>query len=249
MGELESFLKGRRVVLVGPSPKIIGKALGSAIDQYDVVIRIKKGFPVPLEMIQDYGKNTHVIMTNLRTDNHTNQLDPHTLATFRQQGGMTLCVPYPLRSVEDRFRLSKEDRLAVSHWTKFDPRGIPVSYPINFAEWTQIQNQIGSKPTIGALAIYAILKCYVKELWILGMTFRVDFEMKDSNCNSPYHSSYLSPYLSWYKTPDQIRHSRMTIATGIHNVSREQRYLKKLIHRHPETKLEEETRLALIKSI
>ena len=241
MGAWETLARGKRVVLVGPSPKIIGKHLGSIIDQYDVVIRIKKGFPVPNEMIQDYGCRTHVIMTNLRMDNYTNQLDRATLDAFRQQGGLTLCVPYPLGNGKDRFELSKEDRLAVSHWNKFESHGIPVSYPINFAEWTQIQNQIRSKPTIGALSIYAILKCHVRELWILGLTFRVDFEKHESQVQQSY--------LPWYKNPEQIRHSRMTIATGIHNISLEQRYLRKLLLHHPEAKLEEETQLALFTDV
>src|SRR3989338_9633950 len=212
-----NVLQGQRVVIVGPSPSLVGSKKGADIDTYDIVIRLKKGYPVPNNHREDYGSRTDILMTNLRIDNGTNSLEPATLRRFVKQGGRFLCVPYPVGNGRDRHELSKTDKLMVSNWEGFHPGEIPVVYPIRYSEWSQLQKALGSKPSIGLLSIWLILKQSVKELFVTGFTFRQEYLSG--------HQENL--YLNSYKDQPQLTHSLWTLRIGIHSIPRELRYLRK----------------------
>ena len=44
---METFLKDKTVVIVGPAPSIIGSNQGKLIDSFDIVIRLNKALPIP----------------------------------------------------------------------------------------------------------------------------------------------------------------------------------------------------------
>ena len=54
------YLKGKSVVIVGPSPYLEGKSKGKFIDSFDVVIRMNKGWKIPPTQIKDYGSKTNI---------------------------------------------------------------------------------------------------------------------------------------------------------------------------------------------
>ena len=55
------YLKGKRVVYVGPSPHLIGSGMGKTIDAYDVVVRVNE----PTGNPDDYGSRTDILVHNL----------------------------------------------------------------------------------------------------------------------------------------------------------------------------------------
>ncbi len=58
--DFNSFIEGKTVALVGPSPHIEGKKLGKKIDDCDVVVRVNH----VISNTDDYGKKTNVIVSN-----------------------------------------------------------------------------------------------------------------------------------------------------------------------------------------
>ena len=54
------YLKGKSVIVVGPSPYLKGLKKGSFIDSHDVVIRINKAWKPEQDLVEDYGKKTDV---------------------------------------------------------------------------------------------------------------------------------------------------------------------------------------------
>jgi len=55
---LNECLKGKSVIIIGPSPYLQGLGRGKEIDKFDVVIRLNKGWNVSKELQADYGKKT-----------------------------------------------------------------------------------------------------------------------------------------------------------------------------------------------
>lgn len=58
------YIRGKRVVFVGPSPVLQGKAKGEFIDSHEVVVRTGGSVPVPKELWRDYGRRTEVWYVN-----------------------------------------------------------------------------------------------------------------------------------------------------------------------------------------
>lgn len=62
---LKSLVDGKKVIVVGPSPHLMGKSLGQYIDSFDVVCRINN---IPSEdVITDYGSRTDILFHNTGT--------------------------------------------------------------------------------------------------------------------------------------------------------------------------------------
>ena len=60
--EFVNYVKNKKIAIVGPSPELIDKKLGSEIDSYDIVVKINNGYK--LNHI-DYGKKIDIIYLNL----------------------------------------------------------------------------------------------------------------------------------------------------------------------------------------
>ena len=57
-----SFLKGKKVAYVCPSPHLKGLSMGDFIDSHDLVIRVNQSFSIPESHWKDYGKRTDCLM-------------------------------------------------------------------------------------------------------------------------------------------------------------------------------------------
>lgn len=74
--EFAEYIKGKKVVVVGPSPFLTGKKLGSYIDGFDVVVRPNLGYFFTEKNPDDFGKRTDVIYLNnvLRNQFHISEI-------------------------------------------------------------------------------------------------------------------------------------------------------------------------------
>ena len=54
----------KKVIIVGPSPYLQGKNLGSYIDGFDEVIKPNRVYALPEELALDYGKRHDIIYVN-----------------------------------------------------------------------------------------------------------------------------------------------------------------------------------------
>jgi len=235
---MDIITKNKTVALVGPSPNIAEKGLGKLIDSYDVVVRIKKGFPVPTDVQKDYGSKTNIIMSNLRQDNGTNDLSETTIRAIKKNK-IHICVPYPVGSPKDRFQLNKSDQLMVKNYHKFHCHDVKMIYPLDFVEWSELSKKLGSKPTIGLLAVHTLLKTKLKKLFVIGFSFRKEFSPQNATCPNSNHDTQNLVYSDWYKNQKQISHSLRTINDKIHDVDKEIRFITKLSKR--DTRLSFET--------
>ena len=60
----QKYIKGKKVILVGPAITLIGKKTGAFIDSHDVVIRTNGAFPVLNKYQIDYGKKCDSLYIN-----------------------------------------------------------------------------------------------------------------------------------------------------------------------------------------
>lgn len=141
------YLKGKRVVFVGPAPNLIGQGLGKFIDSFDVIVRTGGAPPVAEELMVDYGSRTEVWYVN---SVFLNRFD---------KGRIPVCLAQGLRWVCVRGMLAGERYFETA----------PVSMRIFSTRIHGCQ-----KPIIGVCLAKEITDAEVAELHITGVTFFVD---------------------------------------------------------------------------
>lgn len=219
--DLSKLIYQKNVVIVGPSNYLTNMELGGLIDNYQLVVRIKKGSPIPDILYKDYGKRTDILYTNLRMDNNTNLLDLDNLLLMKQQGVHHICYPYPTEKnnlIDYRFR--KNWKLNSKKINKV----IPIINTINLQDFLLIHNLINTRPTTGLLAIMDILKYNPKELLVIGFTFRTEWLVKPNSTTNIYHS--------YYKNDQQLDYTIST-TKQVHSIENEWLYFQYLLKRIP----------------
>jgi hypothetical protein len=88
IAQLRHWLKGKRLIIVGNSIKMLSSEYGELIDSYDVVVRLGKGLPNP-NIIKLIGSKTNIWFSGMlragiynRVDCKWKILTPSTSATF-----------------------------------------------------------------------------------------------------------------------------------------------------------------------
>ena len=165
---LKEIVENKRVVVVGPSPHLEGKRLGSLIDSYDVVCRLNEIFPANLE--KDYGSRTDVTFWNLCNAG---------LPNFKQ-----MIKENPQKLKEIKLIVCPRNSLHVTpyHEGNFSPdQNVHKNYlSLNIKNPffhignelnEKFESSIGCHPTVGALSILTILEYNIKKLYICGMSF------------------------------------------------------------------------------
>ena len=154
------FLKGKRVVIVGPSPSLEESGKGEWIDSFDIVVRINKAFPIESGLKKDLGSRTDIHYHCLCTDMHSG--GPVFYKEMKDQNVFVSC-PYPKwvqPFYDDVVRFENDNK-------KWD-LGFHV---LNTNYFMGITEMIGTRPNSGTLTILDLL-CYdVKELHITGFTW------------------------------------------------------------------------------
>ena len=92
---MNDYLEGKNIILVGPCNSLIGKNLGDFIDSFDIVVRIKRGYPVPDNLHKDLGTKTNLLYTTLRLDNGSNNLTKKDVENINKNN-ILICYPQPL---------------------------------------------------------------------------------------------------------------------------------------------------------
>jgi hypothetical protein len=154
------FLHGKRVVIVGPAPSMIGSGQGKNIDSYDVVVRIKKVLSSFENLKVDIGSRTDVVYSWL--DRNVNGGGLVDFCAFEKDGVKFICCPYP-----DGLDFSHEN---IRCFVKSNG-GRFKFHMINRDYYLSISEKIKSRPNSGIGAIMDLLKHGVSELYITGFTF------------------------------------------------------------------------------
>ena len=55
-----NYVKGKKVIIVGPAGYLRGMGKGKFIDDFDIIIRLNRSFPIEESDFQDLGSQTHI---------------------------------------------------------------------------------------------------------------------------------------------------------------------------------------------
>lgn len=206
---MEDILKDKRVILVGPCKSLIGKKLGEYIDSFDIVVRIKKGYPVPEHLQQDYGSKADLLYTTLRMDNDSNNLKKEDIKRINDNN-IQICYPQPL--IRQYLKMYK---LFIKKYPKqsliLDKKN-PDYY--NFLKVTNYE------PTILTFSIMHLRKFNLKELECIGFSFR--------------KHGYYQEYKSKEKDDESFKR---TYSNGYHSIEKEKHFLEQILTEDQRIKL------------
>lgn len=152
--DLEEFVKGKKIAIVGPASSIKGLELGSKIDSYDLVFRANQHYELPEEEIVDYGKKTDAIVTCL------NQ------ATFTELNSNLEFID-KIKYIIGGNLLLWERELVEENLEHVDIKNhLPTD-----GEILAIDKEVGTICNTGFMGIILLLHYPIKELFIAGFDF------------------------------------------------------------------------------
>jgi len=199
--EYYSFLKDKKVAVVGPAKSIEGTRQGALIDSYDVVVRIKS-VHVPPELETDLGTKVDILYTD---DESSNDIFPED--KVEKSGDK-----WVIRNKNEQIR--NKNIYAALENKKSDLKYICSAYPrgewffnrfesalqtfsenynvriINDQPYFEIKRQT-NRPNAGFCAIIDLLTAPISELYVTGIDF--------------YRSLYRGNYLNSGYTPETIK--------------------------------------------
>ena len=245
--KLDQYLKNKSVILVGPSPYLENRKMGDTIDSYDVVVRVKTGFPVPEALQSNIGTRTDLWYTNFNP--FQNKIDNNMIGKLVNNQVTAVVFPYPIQyerldvfqfsvfklinimktnynnGVKDINQYFQTRNQKPSFWICYDSSSLYFQY---------LEKIMGTRPTTGVCVMMDLLQYDIKELQIIGFTFRfevlklqklqpkTDIFKKDS-------SKIPSMYSKYYKTKKETVNSwNKTLSNNTHDIYRELRFINNL---------------------
>ena len=164
--KLSSYLKGKRVVLVGPAPSVIDSAQAALIDSYDVVVRLNKALPIPKDLQKDIGTRCDILYNCMNpSDDCGGTININTLNKY---GVKFLVGAYPpVDSVGTTKLRIKTDNLSFYNKNRNNWRSFCYTDKTHFLSLWKLMRL----PNTGTMAILDLLRFDIKELYITGITF------------------------------------------------------------------------------
>ena len=163
------FLKGKRVVLVGPAPSILDTSQGADIDAFDVVVRLNKALPLPEHLLKDIGTRTDVLYNCMNPGDECGGKIVFDVLKKNKVKYLVGAYP-PLEELgSTRLRLKKDLESFYSN-NRLKLIDIKFCYFNNINYFNQLWS-IMKLPNTGVMAILDLLKHDIAELYITGITF------------------------------------------------------------------------------
>ena len=156
--EYKNYLKGKRVVLVGPSKTLSMQEEGELIDSYDVVVRLNNMLNIPDDMKKHLGSRTDVVYATLDDPPKKMAID----CVKNKVKFLSSSYPrdewfFPERMLKNVMTLKKIN--------KFKTVVIPNE------PYFSIKKHNKTRPNTGFSAIIDLLSSDLKELHIIGVDF------------------------------------------------------------------------------
>lgn len=156
----EDFVRNKRVIIVGPSITVEDCKLGSFIDKFDIIVRLNKSLPVPMNMYQNIGSKTDILYNSLNISDYPGENKFESNFLLRNNVKYLRC-PYPpikpFRKDILSFRRRNRGRVNFSH--------------INTNFYKRLEINLKTRPYSGTCAIADLLHCGVKKLFVMGIDF------------------------------------------------------------------------------
>ncbi len=157
------YLAGKRVVLVGPAPTVVGSRQRDLIESHDVVVRVNHALPVPEHLRPDVGSRTDVLYHNLW------RASPKALP-FRELVALLdghvhwVCAAHPYLNLDHPFADDIDG--FVSDLAGRVPFRVPNSLRYLCTSW-----DCRTRPNAGVSAIVDLLSFELARLYVTGFTF------------------------------------------------------------------------------
>lgn len=167
------YIKGKKVIFVGPSPNMVGRRLGKWIDnEFDIVVRSNGSINLidKIAFIEDYGRKCDILYTNVQ---FAREMKPMPVELWRKKGITYLCMKNINSVWYDRY--SKFIRV------------------INLGDIVKEYNAKIHGLLFGVVIMEHLKRQKPKELWFTGMDFykNKDFVFEPDNYNKEYYPGYL----------------------------------------------------------
>lgn len=188
--ELSSLISGKRVVLVGPAQYLMGKGLGSVINDYDTVCTVNYMAPGGFEA--DYGDRTDIMFYNCATGS-LDQMREHfdEYPDFTNNLKLVVCPVVKVLGPEN-WTEWKSDFIApvVDNFKSINTHNRDFHW-IGMDNYRYLFDLIACRePNTGILAISIVLEHQPKELFLTGFTFY-------THTNDTYFPGYATKAPGW----------------------------------------------------
>jgi len=182
-----NFLKGKRVILVGPSCHLKNSKQGEFIDSYDIVVRMNLGYRILPNLIVDMGKKVDILYTTvgnfyIKNKYFTRDIMKE-LSFFLKWMCVTSCPVH---------------RISFGKLQKMNKKiNIPIRN-IHKKDYKKLIKKTIRKPTCGMVSIIDLLRYDISELYITGLTF---YDTKVIDKRVIYYSTYRNDNMKYSKRP------------------------------------------------
>lgn len=212
-----NYLINKKIIIVGPSKYLIGKKMGEMIDNFDIVIRIKKGFPIKKELNEDLGLKSNILLSSLKTakvkdinkkNYNQNNFESEDIEKMNNLLNFVL-FPYPTN---------------IEPFTKFynqyckleNIKTILITGTNKINDYNLFVDELGTTPTIFMCSLWYLLKFQFKEIYIIGITFQKD----------GYYEEYKTEEMFKAATKRTLNNKKKK---NVHDMNKEIIYLKKIL--------------------
>ena len=158
------YLKNKSVVIVGPSPYLIGKNRGEYIDSFDIVIRMNKGWKISPNKVKDYGFKTDIRWHCMME--HPNNGGDFAIDDMLDYGVEWLVSQFP-RNLDyfhhDNLNFEEKNQGKIKFHCCAD-----LIYFLN------IHRSLETRPNLAPSAIFELINYDIKNLHLMGCTFLKD---------------------------------------------------------------------------
>lgn len=205
MSKFHDFLFGKRVVVVGPSPILVGRNTGREIESFDVVVKTGPSILIDSpEYFADYGRRCDVLYMNAT---FCRNFTTPPIRDMKSKG---------LKFVRARINLESLVKTLVSH---FDVHILEADF-IN-------KIFVDSLALMGTIAMLDILKAGVAELHVTGMDFNTSRGATMKQIDIPGKGNY-GEYVTGYVDPIRKDMDFMRVQKDAHNHVNDTRLIKQL---------------------
>jgi hypothetical protein len=190
----EELVTGKSVAIVGPSPHLLGKGVGEAIDSCDVVCRVND--IVEKKFGEDYGYKNDIIFHTCPTtwmDNFAYKLEQDEETTSNIK--MVVCPS--IKATHD----GKGD--VVENFNKINKYDIPFWW-IGYENYYHFFREIGVEPNSGIRAIIILLTYPIKSLLITGFSFYDQFPEREVYADCYYNGDEYTPLVPFAPTSNPL---------------------------------------------
>ena len=159
--KFNDFLKGKSVVLVGPSPYLEGKKRGKFIDSHDVVIRMNKGWKIEPNMVEDFGSRTD-IRWHCMMDHH------HHGGDFDVEGMVDYGVKWLASQFPRNLDYFHNDNIK---FETINNERVKFHCFADLIYFLNIHMAIETRPNVGPTAVAELINYDIDSLHLMGVSF------------------------------------------------------------------------------